>query len=121
MKIKLLFSLLTVVLITSVCAWAYNYDITIPLKGNSLAEEEVQEDSLFTVYSFALRVADPTCQNYAITNTQVSKQKVNGTWEEIWTIKACKKEIDVPIRFTEKDKKTSYFLDPMRTKVRVAK
>jgi len=121
MKVKILLISLVLFIMTTVAVLAYNYDITIPLKGNSLAGEEVQEDSLFTVYSFALRVADPTCQNYAITNTQVSKQKANGTWEEIWTIKACKKEIDVPIRFTEKDKKTSYFVDPMRTKVRVAK
>ena len=109
-KIKLfLLSAVMFSFVTTV-AWAYSYDITIPVKGKTIANQQLQKDSLFTVYSFAMRAASPTCTNFSIADTKVSKAKANGKWEEIWTIKACEKTALVPITFTEKD---TYFIDPM--------
>ena len=111
-KIKMfLMSVIAFSVVTTV-AWAYSYDITIPVKGKTAASEQLQRSSLFTIYSFAHRIATPDCTSFAITDTKVSKAKLNGKWEEIWTIKACERTAYVPVEFTD----TTYFVNPMGVK-----
>ena len=112
-KLKLFLGALIVCTVTTIAAYAYTYDITIPVKGKTQASEQLQRDSMFTIYSFALRVASPSCQNFSIADTKVTKAKKDGQWEETWTIKACEKTAYVPVIFTDKG---TYTVNPMGVK-----
>lgn len=112
---KVIFSLLLAGL-TSV-AFAYNYDTNLPLPGKSVADAKLQENTLFTAYMFAHRVAPANCKDFAIIDTNVSEEKVDNKWQEIWTIKACSKTAFVPIDFTLKDDGAVYAIDPMGVRV----
>ena len=89
----------------------------MPLPGKSIADQKLQQDTLFTAYMFAHRVAPANCQEFAIIDTAVSEDKVDNKWQEIWTIKACSKTALVPIDFTLNDEKAVYAIDPMGVRV----
>ena len=99
--------------------YAYNYDTNLPLPGKSIADQKLQENTLFTAYMFAHRVAPANCKDFAIIDTNVSEEKVDNKWQEIWTIKACSKTAYVPIDFTLKETGAVYAIDPMGVKVTV--
>lgn len=96
---------------------AYSYDTNLPLPGKSIADQKLQENTLFTAYMFAHRVAPANCQDFAIIDTIVSEEKVDNKWQEIWTIKACSKTALVPIDFTLNEENSVYAIDPMGVKV----
>ena len=98
-------------------AYAYTYDTNLPLPGKSIANEKLQQDTLFTAYMFAHRVAPANCKDFAIIDTNVSEEKVDNKWQEIWTIKACSKTAFVPIDFTVKETGAVYAIDPMGVRV----
>ena len=98
-------------------AFAYTYDTNAPLPGKSIASEELQKDTLFTAYAFAHRIAAPDCTDFAITDTAVSKEKVDNKWQEVWTIKACERTATVPINFEITEKIQIYGIDPMGVRV----
>ena len=77
----------------------------------------MQQDSLFTVYMFAHRVAAPDCKDFAIVNTAVSQEKVDNKWQEIWTIKACSRTANIPINFILGEQGATYAIDPMGVRV----
>lgn len=116
MKKKLMLLLMSLGIV-STAVFAYSFDTNLPLAGKSIAGTKVQSETLFPVYSFALRVAAPDCQTLSITNTEVSKAKNNGKWEEVWTVKACTRTARIPIAFTEADGTTNYAIDFMNVKV----
>ena len=97
--------------------YAYNYDTNLPLPGNSIADQKLQENTLFTAYMFAHRVAPANCKDFAIIDTNVSEEKVDNKWQDIWTIKACSKTAFVPIDFTLKESGAVYAIDPMGVRV----
>ena len=100
--------------------FAYTYDTKTPLPGKSIAGEKAQQETLFTAYSFAHRIASPDCTSFAIVDTQVSKPKTDNAWQEIWSIKACQKTALVPIDFSVSEEgKVKYAINPMN--VRYAK
>ena len=113
---KALFALLAV-LSLSMTVYAYNYDTNLPLPGKSIADTKLQENTLFTAYMFAHRVATPDCKNFTIIDTAVSEEKVDNKWQEIWTIKACSKTAIVPINFELKESGGTYAINPMGVKV----
>lgn len=98
-------------------ALAYNYDTNLPLPGKSIADTKLQQDSLFTVYMFGHRIATPDCQNFSITDTKVSKPKVDNKWQEVWTVQACSKSANIPINFELKPEGATYAIDPMGVRV----
>lgn len=108
----------TVAVTAAVCA--YNYDTNLPLPGKSIADVNLQQNTLFTAYMFAHRVASPDCQNFAIVDTAVSQKKENNKWQEIWTIRACNKTATVPINFELKEDGGTYAIDPMGVRVTTA-
>ena len=116
-KIKSLLVVLAIFL-TVTAAYAWQYDSALPVAGKTITTQDMQMKSLFTIYSFGIRAASPSCQTFSIADTNVSKAKENESWEEIWSIKACEKVIDVPVAFTEKAGRFSYTVNPMRVKVR---
>ena len=101
----------------TVAVYAYNYDTNLPLAGKSIADTKLQENTLFTAYMFAHRVAAPDCKDFAIVDTAVSQEKVDNKWQEIWTIKACSRTATVPINFELKDNGGTYAIDPMGVRV----
>lgn len=109
-------SLLALVGLT-VAVYAYNYDTNLPLPGKSIADTKLQENTLFTAYMFAHRVAAPDCKDFAIVDTAVATEKVDNKWQEIWTIKACSRTATVPINFEIKDNGGTYAIDPMGVRV----
>ena len=111
-KLLAIFSILSI----STVAFAYSYNANLPVPGKTITSQELQSDSLFSVYSFALRAASPDCKDFSIINTSVSKPKKDGIWEENWTVKACTNNIIIPITFTDKDGTTSYEINPMGVK-----
>jgi hypothetical protein len=113
---KALCSLLAIVGFTA-AVYAYNYDTNLPLPGKSIADQKLQENTLFTAYMFAHRVATPDCKTFAIIDTAVSQEKVDNKWQEIWTIKACSKTALVPINFELNEKGGTYGIDPMKVQV----
>ena len=113
---KILCSMLALVGLTAT-VYAYNYDTNLPLPGKSIADQKLQENTLFTAYMFAHRVAPANCKDFAIIDTNVSEEKVDNKWQEIWTIKACSKTAFVPIDFTVKETGAVYAIDPMGVRV----
>lgn len=113
---KTLCALLTVVGFTA-AVLAYSYDTNLPLPGKSIADTELQKNTLFTAYMFAHRVATPDCKDFAIVDTNVSQEKVDNKWQEIWTIKACSRTANVPINFELKEEGGTYAIDPMGVRV----
>lgn len=113
---KALCSMLALAGVTA-AVYAYNYDTNLPLPGKSIADTKLQENTLFTAYMFAHRVATPDCKDFAIVDTAVSEQKVGNKWQEIWTIKACSKTATVPINFELKENGGTYAIDPMGVRV----
>lgn len=111
------FCLLFALVGLTVAVYAYNYDTNLPLPGKSIADTKLQENTLFTAYMFAHRVAAPDCKDFAIVDTVVSAEKVDNKWQEIWTINACSKTATVPINFEIKDNGGTYAIDPMGVRV----
>ena len=115
---RIIFSIIALLGLTT-AVFAYNYDTNLPLPGKSIADTKLQENTLFTAYMFAHRVAPANCKDFAIVDTNVSEEKVDNKWQEIWTIKACSKTAYVPIDFTLKETGAVYAIDPMGVKVTV--
>jgi len=99
-KIKAL--LLSLALLSTTSAFAYyNFIGEVPLPGGTQASQQLQQDTIFSVGAYGLRIATKDCFTVAITNTEVSKPRVGNTWEEIWTLKVCEREGRLPIEFTD--------------------
>ena len=117
---KTLCALLVTIGATAVVC-AYNYDTNLPLPGKSIADTNLQQNTLFTAYMFAHRVASPDCQSFAIVDTAVTQKKTDNKWQEVWTIKACDKTALVPINFELKEGGGTYAIDPMGVRVNTNK
>lgn len=113
-KIKVLFLLLAV---STTAVFAYNFDKTLPLPGKTITDSKLQSEAMMPVYYYSLRVAEQGCQDFKIANTEVSKAKENNTWNEIWTVKACKTTARIPIIFNQTAEGTDYTIDYMNVKV----
>ena len=114
---KKILALLALLAVTG-SAYAYNYNKSLPLAGATLTDEKLQAEALFSVYAFGLRAASSDCKDFAIVNTEVSQEKVENKWQEVWTIKACTKNVLIPINFDAKADGTNFAIDPINVKVR---
>ena len=114
MKKKICMAIMAAGIATS--AFAYNYNTTVPLPGSSIASEKLQQESLFSAYAFAHRIAPVNCTTFSIIDTKVSKPKIDNKWQEIWTLQACSKVAYVPINFEIRENVNIYAIDPMGVK-----
>ena len=115
-KIKIFLSALALMVTTSAFAY-YNFIGDIPLPGKTQASTQLQQTTMFSVFSFGLRIATKDCFTIAITDTEISKPKNGDTWEEIWTLKACERVGRLPIEFTQNADGTGTFaIDYMNVK-----
>ena len=116
-KIKALVLSLALLVTTAGAFAYYNFVADVPLPGKTIASPQLQQDTIFAVGAYGLRIATKDCFTVAITNTEVSKPKKNNTWEEIWTLKVCERVGRLPIQFTiNEDGTGSYALDYMNIK-----
>jgi len=116
-KIKALVLSLALLITTAGAFAYYNFIADVPLPGKTIASPQLQQDTIFAVGAYGLRIATKDCFTVAITNTEVSKPKKGNTWEEIWTLKVCERVGRLPIQFTiNEDGTTSYALDYMNIK-----
>lgn len=115
MKKILMMSIMIATITTA--ALAYSYDTKVPVPGKTLADGRLQSEMLFPIYAYGLRVASPECKDFAITDTEITKQKENGNWEEVWTVKACERTARIPVKFTTTESGTDFAIDPMGVKV----
>ena len=84
-KIKAILLSLALLITTSAFAY-YNFIGEVPLPGGTQASPQLQQDTIFSVGAYGLRIATKDCFTVAITNTEVSKPKKDNRWEEIWTL-----------------------------------
>ena len=112
--------LLAIALFTTTSAIAYyNFIGDVPLPGKTIASPQLQQDTIFSVGAYGLRIATKDCFTVAITNTEVSKPRKGNSWEEIWTLIVCEREGRLTIEFTENpDGSGAFALDSMNLKWR---
>ena len=124
-KIKVI-SLLALSLALVGIAYAYDYNTNLPLPGKSIANTKLQADAMFPIYAVGLRIATPDCKSFSIIDTQVSQKatenvnqdkSIKSSWEEIWTVKACSRTADIPIRFTTENNNSTYSINSLNIRV----
>ena len=71
----------------------------------------------YKLICYFLFIAAPDCQTFSITDTNITKPKNNGSWDEIWTVKACTRTARIPIKFSTTEQGTDFAIDPMGVKV----
>lgn len=117
---KKLICILTVIFISTLQCNAH-YDMTTPVEGASLANDELQFLVIKSLYK-TLGPRTPTCSDFSIYNTQllhypydVKKDKhgkyIKGYWKELWTVNACGEKSQFPVTFTIKKKNTTFLID----------
>ncbi len=118
MKFKLLL-LLICIFVSVIQTFAY-YDLTTPVDGKSIADDNLQfkvMKSLYKIYAEEY----PACSDYSIKNTQiihypydVKKRKnkyIAGYWKEMWTLNVCGTPMQIPVTFYINPWGASYYID----------
>ena len=111
--------ILPIVLSNNCIASDFNYNV--PLPGGSIANSKLQYDTIMPVYASVGTIARK-CQKMRIVNTQViitpydlkiqNNKTVGGKWEELWTVEACSKQYDVPVKFVLDPTGATYMISP---------
>jgi len=82
--------------------------------GTTLAAPLLIHDALpFAVHAARIKRGDLNCKSMDIFDMRVDKQlDENKCWSEIWTLRACGEDVDVPISFVPNPKTggTSFFI-----------
>ncbi|MBQ8459143.1 hypothetical protein IJ541_03455 [bacterium] len=123
---KLFLSFIISCLFMPACFGA-NYNTRTPLPGNTLANRKLQYDTIMPVY-MATGTKLKNCETMSIINTKVTRQPYNlkmqggqytqGQWEELWTVNACGKTADVPIKFILDSTGATYMISPNNIVIR---
>ena len=118
---KLLIAIIGITFAIVNYAFAKSYNTNVPLPGESVANQKLQYDTLMSVY-MAVGTQVANCENMKVVNTKVTKQPYNlkyrgqqvvgGLWEELWSVNACSKIYDVPIKFILDETGASYVISP---------
>lgn len=119
-KISLLLSIIIFTIITFTYAQSEpNYNIKIPLKGESIASQRLQYDTLPGVISVA-SVYNKNCKSYSIPYTKLdfgikegvvkNNKYVEGYWQETWTVNRCSMKVDIPVMFVLDGKGGAYYI-----------
>ena len=118
-KYKILYYLsLIIILFLGKNAYAEQFDLKTPLKGQSIASQLLQLDTLKAVYPMTSSY-NKSCQYYSISNTKLihnikdssvkNGQYMTGYWQEAWTVNRCGQQIEVPILFRLDGKGGAYY------------
>ncbi len=100
--------------------FAQNYDMNVPLEGESIANNALQMMVLKDIYPIITRL-NPLCTEHRISNTQIihypydvekkDNKYVKGYWKELWTVEYCGNKIQIPVTFNIHKKKTDYIIE----------
>ena len=117
---------MSIIFFTGIC-FASEYNTRVPLPGNTVANTKLQYDTLMPVY-MAVATKIKSCDRMSVVNTKVTKepydlkyqygQTVAGKWEEIWSVKACQQQFEVPIKFILDSTGASYMISPENIKAK---
>ena len=101
-------------------SYANVYDMSVPLEGDSIANNTLQFRVLKNIYPIASEL-NPLCTDFKVTNTQLlhypydvvkkNNKYVKGYWKELWTVSYCGQKIQVPITFKINKKSVSYNIE----------
>lgn len=118
---KLFFLLFSLSFLIENTVFAQGFNTSLPLPGASVANTKLQYDTLQPVY-MAVGTKALNCSNMKVIDTKVTKQPYNlkyrgqqvvgGLWDELWSVNACSKIYDVPIKFILDDTGASYVISP---------
>lgn len=107
-------------LIFSILPSNARYDMTIPVEGKTIANDELQFDVTKKLYKILSREY-PACTDYSIKNTQilhypydVKKRKnkyIAGYWKEMWTVNVCNTTVQTPVTFYINPFGASFYVD----------
>ncbi len=96
------------------------YDLTIPVDGNTIADDKLQFLVIKDLYKIYAKEY-PSCSDYSIKNTQiihypydVKKRKnkyISGYWKEMWTVSVCDRPNQIPITFYINSRGASFYID----------
>lgn len=99
---------------------ASSYDMSLPLEGNSIANDSLQFIVLKELYPITSKL-NPLCIKHKVTNTQIVhypydvKKKngkyVKGYWKELWTVDYCGQKVQVPVTFQINKNSTDFEID----------
>lgn len=118
LRVLLLFSL---IFFSSFVAPAQEiYDISTPLKGQSIASDSLQKKVLKDVYLLVSK-HNSLCTNLKVIDTQLlhfpqnikikDGKYVKGNWKELWTVDYCSEKMQIPVTFYINNKDTYYNID----------
>lgn len=113
---KLLYILFSLFL----CQSAFAYDMSLPVEGQSIANDSLQYQVLNVIYPITAKL-NPLCTEHKVSNTQVihypynvKKKKgkyIAGYWKELWSVNYCGKTVQVPVTFQIKKNKILFNIE----------
>lgn len=96
-------------LTTLSCFAGQDFNVALPLKGQTQADKLLQKDVLNMLIPL-VKVTNPNCQKFNFDYTKlihpvkegkvVDGKLIQGYWRESWSVDACGKTINYPILFT---------------------
>ncbi len=115
--IKKLIILFSIIFGTINCSYAY-YDMSVPVEGGTIANEELQFEVIHKLYK-TLSPVNPKCSDFKISNTQLlhypydaKKDRkgnyIKGYWKELWSVDICGNIIQLPVTFYIKRRHTEF-------------
>lgn len=117
-KFPLIYLLCSLFLLPAVAVVRYN--LSLPLKGDSITTNELQYKISTELFSSASKMY-PSCTDFEISDTQmiyypkdVKKKNgkiIKGHWNELWTLRACDTKIQIPVTFYVNRTKTNYIFE----------
>ena len=106
---KRIFLIIFLCLSTLSCFATQDFNVVLPLKGQTQTDKLLQKDVLNILIPF-VKVTNPNCQKFNLNYTKlihpvkegkvVDGKLIQGYWRESWSVNACGKEINYPILFT---------------------
>lgn len=102
------------------CQVSYAYDMSLPLEGQSIANDSLQYEVLNVIYPITAKL-NPLCTEHKVTNTQVihypynvkkkNKKFISGYWKELWSVNYCGETVQIPVTFEIKKNKTLFHIE----------
>ena len=109
-----------IIMLSGCLSYAQGYDMSVPIEGNSIANDTLQSKVLKDIYSITSKL-NPVCLNHKVIDTQVlhypynvvkkDNKYIKGYWKELWTVDYCGEKVQIPVTFTINKKKTYYTVD----------
>lgn len=118
--IKKLYLSSVVLILTALSASAGGYDMSVPVEGDSIANDALQFMVLKDIYPITAKL-NPVCLDHKVVNTQVihypydvkkkNNKYIKGYWKELWTVEYCGQKQQIPVTFNIRKNSTDYVIE----------